>query len=155
MIFVGYTTLPYVIYIHMRLPLYARRSQDILARFSRTLPPDTELDVTTMHFSGRPRVNRVRVGELVEKRGKLGIANLARVSKQEQQQLSGRAAVGKEGRKVPWWWRVLRKRVLREFYVGPGHGASKDTGVWENVVACIRKAQFGRKKESGVTSRIG
>ena len=147
MLFVTYISRPYVLYIYMNLPHYARRSQEILTRFARTLPPETELDITTMHFSGRPRFTRVKASELIEAKGRWGVANLARLPAKR---------MGVSEPQPPWWWTWLAfKRPVKEFYVAPSSASSGKKGaagqvaqgVWENVLACIRKG-WGRRNAS-------
>lgn len=148
MVFVAYATRPWVIYMHVQLPHYARRSQEILARFSRTLPPDTKLEITTMHFTGRPRINVLTAAELTPyTRSRLGIANLARLPITSPP----RKLKAPPGRKRPWWqrswwWRVIATRKpLTRFYVGPAAGRTKNNGVWENILTCIHKGTWGQK----------
>ncbi len=77
---VAYTTAPFVVFVHLRLPAYARHpDRALLRRFVRSVPPATLLDVTTMNLAGRPRVATVTVGDLVPARERLGIVNLAAV----------------------------------------------------------------------------
>ncbi|KAI0384285.1 hypothetical protein F5Y04DRAFT_239507 [Hypomontagnella monticulosa] len=78
LVFVAYTTSPFVSFIHMRLPPFARQSEEMLRRFVRTLPPTTELDITTMSFIAKPRVSKVKVSDLYKTSRVMGIANLAR-----------------------------------------------------------------------------
>ncbi|KAI0531773.1 hypothetical protein GGR58DRAFT_492524 [Xylaria digitata] len=78
MIFVGYTTSPFVAWIHLRLPPFARHSRAMLGRYMQTLSPQTEVEVTTMSFIAKPRTSRVRLSELVPVNRRFGIVNLAR-----------------------------------------------------------------------------
>ncbi|KAI1414062.1 hypothetical protein F5Y13DRAFT_21536 [Hypoxylon sp. FL1857] len=78
LVFVAYTTSPFVSFIHMRLPPFARQSEDMLRRFVRTLPPHTELDITTMSFIAKPRTSHVKLSDLYPVRRRFGIVNLAR-----------------------------------------------------------------------------
>ena len=120
MAFVAYTSSPFVIYAHLRLPAFARRSQEMLFRFSQRIPKDTELDLTTMSFFGRPRVTRLKIGDLKESRGRLGVANLAR-----------KAPPLNPGRS----W--LARKPLTEFFVSKAGGRKRLDGVWRSVLENI------------------
>lgn len=91
MIFVTYTTKPYVSSVRIKLPGFARRSRDQLRQWVQRLPPTTEIALTTMWLSGRPCVSRMLLSDLRETKARWGIANLARASKS-----SASAA-------RPWW----------------------------------------------------
>ena len=58
---IAYISSPFVTYIHLRLPIFARQSHEMLLRYSKTLPKTAELDITTMNFIGKPRVTRVKM----------------------------------------------------------------------------------------------
>ncbi|KAI1334103.1 hypothetical protein F5Y15DRAFT_313405 [Xylariaceae sp. FL0016] len=77
-VFVAYVTSPFVTFVHLRLPPFARQSEEMLRRYVRSLPPQTELDVTTMSFIAKPRASRLRVEELKPVSRRWGIVNLAR-----------------------------------------------------------------------------
>src|SRR6187402_31644 len=77
-VFVGYISGPFVTYIHLRLPLFARHSREMLMRYSKNLPRNSEIDITTMNFIGKPRVTRMTVGELYPVKERFGMANYAR-----------------------------------------------------------------------------
>ncbi|KAI0474633.1 hypothetical protein F4859DRAFT_481411 [Xylaria cf. heliscus] len=78
LVFVAYTTSPFVTFIHMRLPPFARQSEEMLRRYARTLSPQTELEITTMSVIAKPRVSRVKLADLAPVNRRLGIVNLAR-----------------------------------------------------------------------------
>lgn len=80
MIFIAYTTVPFVSYVHIKLPGFARRSKDKLMQWVQQVPPNAEIDLTTMRFSGHPRVSRMLISDLNETKARLGVANLAKVS---------------------------------------------------------------------------
>ena len=121
---VAYLTSPFVNYVHLRLPPFARVSREMLLRYSKSLPKDAELDITTMNNVGMPRVSRIKLGDLYSVKERFGIVNLKR-------DLHGKGITRK-------WW--LRK-PLRAFGV---HGAMMDRrikggGVWANVMASISR----------------
>jgi hypothetical protein len=62
----------------MRLPPFARQSEEMLRRYIRTLPPQTELEITTMSFIAKPRLSAVKLSELTRVNRRFGIVNLAR-----------------------------------------------------------------------------
>jgi hypothetical protein len=76
--FVAYTTAPFVTHIHVHLPPYARTSRAILERFVHSLPPSTELTLTTMSAIGKPRYSNLKAGDLVPTRKRFGIINYER-----------------------------------------------------------------------------
>lgn len=91
MVFVTYTTAPFVSYVHIKLPAFARRSKEQLVKWIEQVPANTEIDLTTMRFSGRVRVCRMLLSDLKETKARLGVANLARASN---------STVSKSR---PWW----------------------------------------------------
>ncbi|OTB05693.1 hypothetical protein M426DRAFT_319681 [Hypoxylon sp. CI-4A] len=121
LVFVAYTTSPFVSFIHMRLPPFARQSEDMLRRFVRALPPTTELDVTTMSFIAKPRVSRVRVGDLYPASRRFGIANLARDTAAEN-----------AGRR----WYMFR--AVADFNA-QSNTVTRVPWVWESVLGTIQK----------------
>ncbi|MCJ1405303.1 hypothetical protein MMC11_008530 [Xylographa trunciseda] len=124
LLFVGYTTKPFVNYVHIRLPIFARQSQEHLLRWSKTIAPDTEIDMTTMRFFGLPRVSRMQVADLREtKRSTLSVANLARVPAQSD-----------SAKKRPWW---AGKEVMR-FYIGHNERKGSESAIWPSVLEAIR-----------------
>ncbi|KAI1378822.1 hypothetical protein F4677DRAFT_380866 [Hypoxylon crocopeplum] len=123
LLFVTYTTSPFVSFIHMRLPPFARHSEDMLRRFVRTLPPTTELDVTTMSFIAKPRVSRVRVADLYPARRRTGIVNLARDT-----------AADNAARK---WYMY---RAVSDFNA-QSNTVPRAPWVWDGIMDIIRKRQ--------------
>ena len=128
MIFVAYTTAPFVNYIHVRLPVYARQSQKQLLRWSKTLPINTDIDVTTMRFSGRPRVSRMIVSDLRERKARLGVANLVRTRS------SGKF-------KGPWWMGP----ELKTFYVGAERGRINEDSIWQKILERTREVKTAQE----------
>ena len=81
--FVAYTTAPFVTFVHVRLPPWARQSKEMLQRFvegldNPTKAPSMELELTTMSFLSKPRVSRVAVSELRPTSARFGIVNYTR-----------------------------------------------------------------------------
>ncbi|KAI1802883.1 hypothetical protein F4811DRAFT_368225 [Daldinia bambusicola] len=121
MVFVAYTTSPFVSFVHMRLPSVARQSEDMLRRFARAIPADAELDITTMSFIAKPRVSRVKVSELFPVSRRFGIVNLARDT-------------AAENAARPWY----RFRAVGQFNA-QFNTANRAPWVWENIMAAIQK----------------
>lgn len=104
--FVAWATSPFVTFVHIRLPPYARQSEDMLRRFMTThlsnstaahnvaargsgssgartavsagLTSQTELEITTMSYIAKPRLSIVRLGDLSPTKKRLGIVNYTR-----------------------------------------------------------------------------
>ncbi|KDN67795.1 hypothetical protein CSUB01_08924 [Colletotrichum sublineola] len=64
LLFVAYTSAPFVTYIYLRLPPYARQSRTLLERYVRTLPPTAQLELGTMGLATRPRTTLVSAADL-------------------------------------------------------------------------------------------
>ncbi|KAK2027224.1 hypothetical protein LX32DRAFT_450583 [Colletotrichum zoysiae] len=64
LLFVAYTSAPFVTYIYLRLPPYARQSRALLERYVRTLPPTAQLELGTMGLATRPRTTLVSAADL-------------------------------------------------------------------------------------------
>ena len=124
MVFVAFTTAPFVIYVHIRVPVFARQSREQLMRWSKGIPSSTEIDITTMRFSTRPRATRMRLQDLQSKRGRLGVANLA-----------GSAAVSFPTPKRPWYL----GKIPSQFYVGRQNTKSREPSVWPHVLSSVQR----------------
>ena len=124
MVFIAYSTAPFVSYVHIKLPGFARHSKDQLMQWVKQVPRNAEIDLTTMRFSGRPRVSRMLISDLKETEARLGVANLARVSN-----LTIR----------PWW--MGKEPTL--FYVTPKSAVRKNApwqkAIWQHISDRIRK----------------
>lgn len=123
MIFVMYTTAPFVTYIHLRLPEFARQSRENLLRYSKNIPRNTTIDITTLNMIGRPRVSRISVGDIQHVASRYSITNYARSAKDEEM-------------KRPWW----AGRPIKQFAILAEHGRSREEGVWENVARSIKRS---------------
>ncbi len=124
MLFVAYTASPFVTYIHLRVPSFARHSKDMLVKYSEKLPGDTELIITTIRSSGRPRVTSVKLSELRRVDRRMGVVNLARHTPDD--------TAG--ARKHTWLG-----NVATQFYVGSSMNKVKQNGVLHNVLRSIKK----------------
>ncbi|KAI0548434.1 hypothetical protein F4679DRAFT_585605 [Xylaria curta] len=120
LVFVAYTTSPFVTFIHMRLPMFARQSEDMLRRYVRTLPPQTELNITTMSVIAKPRVSTVKLSDLAPVSRRFGIVNLARDTASENAtrkwymfpavgNFNAQRASGTS--KAPWVWDAIWNNI--------------------------------------------
>lgn len=97
---VSYTSSPFVVFIHLRLPAYARHpDRELLRRFVRNIPANTQLDITTMNLVGRPRLATVAVSDLVPAHERLRIVNF--VDTQSSSAAGATGAGGPAGAAVP------------------------------------------------------
>lgn len=103
-LFIAYTTAPFVTHIHIHLPPQARTSRAVLERFvAKSLPPSTRLTLTTMSPIAKPRYSDIPAGELAPARARLGIVNYVR----------GHGAAADENESRRWYM----FRAVRQFYV--------------------------------------
>ncbi|KAJ5579891.1 uncharacterized protein N7459_005876 [Penicillium hispanicum] len=65
MLFVAYTSAPYVNFVHLAIPPFARRTRETAIHYAKDLPPTAVLYLNTMRFNTIPRQTAVRVGDLV------------------------------------------------------------------------------------------
>ncbi|KAE9366504.1 hypothetical protein N431DRAFT_471555 [Stipitochalara longipes BDJ] len=122
MLFVAYISGPFVTYIHLRLPAYARHSREMLMRYTKSLPNDAALDITTMNFIGKPRVARVKVTDLYPVRERFGMANYAR----DTELINSR---------LPWYF----PKAVRQFGVHSSTGKIMGGEIWNNIASRISR----------------
>lgn len=120
--FVAYITSPFVNYIHLKLPNFARNSRDLLMRYSKNPPKDAQIDITTMNFVGKPRVTRLDISELQAVKQRFGVVNFSRDTK-------------KINATRKWWM----PKAVRVFGVHGGAGRVREGEAWENIAKKIRK----------------
>ncbi|ORY54853.1 uncharacterized protein BCR38DRAFT_491383 [Pseudomassariella vexata] len=121
LLFVAYTTSPFVSAIHLRLPPFARQSEDVLRRFVRNLPSQTQLTVTTMSPIAKPRYSSVLLSELKPVSGRMGIVNYARDAKVENanRKWYNFRAVSRfniqvnKADKAPWAWDEIASTIAK------------------------------------------
>lgn len=65
MLFVSYTAAPYVNFVHLFLPAFARKSRETAIQYAKNLPPTATLYINTMRFNTIPRQSIMRLGDLV------------------------------------------------------------------------------------------
>jgi hypothetical protein len=122
MVSVAYISGPFVNYIHLRLPAFARGSREMLLRYSKKLPKDAEIDITTMNFIGKPRVTRMKVTDLYPVKERLGMANYARDTT-------------KINAERPWWM----GKAVRQFGVHGGRSKVMGGEIWRIVESVLQK----------------
>lgn len=65
MLLVRYTSAPYVNFIHLALPPFARKSREAAVEYAKNLPHMAILYISTTRISTIPRQTAVRFGDLV------------------------------------------------------------------------------------------
>ncbi|KAK0729011.1 hypothetical protein B0T21DRAFT_413120 [Apiosordaria backusii] len=135
LLYVGYFTTPFVTFIHLRLPPYARWSTPILQRFAKTAPPNTQIDVTTLSLTGTPRHSSMMLSDLKPTKQRFGMVNFERDT----------AALNK---KRKWW----RWKAVGRFNIQEGNEKNCRAGwVWRDVAEGIRaRAKAGGGAEGGL-----
>lgn len=123
MVVVARATAPFVTYIHLKIPFYARLSRDKFVKFLERIPPKTEIDLTTIKSFGLLRVQRMPVEELRKVKYTFSAANLVRIPPPSST-LPRR----------PWW----KGSLPTKFYVGherikKGRGPTPWQKVWEQL----------------------
>ena len=124
MLYVRFSAKPFVSFVHIKLPLYARRSKEALFKWAQDIPSKAQVDMTTMRFYGGPRVSRMSVGELRQTSSWLSAANLSR-------DLPSVSAPARRS-----WW--LTKPLLK-FYVGEERVGKREVSIWQQVLKQIPK----------------
>ncbi|KAG5927748.1 hypothetical protein E4U42_001835 [Claviceps africana] len=128
-LFIAYTTAPFVTHIHVHLPPGARTSRAVLERFVGAMPASSRLTFTTMSLIAKPRYSSVAVGDLRVVRGRrFGLVNYVRDTKAENATRKwymyravggfhvqeGRVEGKRYGRKAKvdgWIWDAVREKV--------------------------------------------
>ncbi|OOF97953.1 hypothetical protein ASPCADRAFT_128136 [Aspergillus carbonarius ITEM 5010] len=65
MLFVTWTSAPYVTFVHLALPVFARRSREATIEYAKNLPQTATLYATTMRATSMPMKSEMRLGDLV------------------------------------------------------------------------------------------
>ncbi|KAL5000064.1 hypothetical protein BDV10DRAFT_41863 [Aspergillus recurvatus] len=123
MLFVSYTSAPYVNFVHLALPISVRRSREQAVQYAKKLPPTATLYINTMKFNTIPRQTEVRLVDLVPDKSKI-----RPVSFRNQNPAS-----------LPWW----RGKTLQQFYTAEKSKPGKDSRtfypeLWEHVYKQIQ-----------------
>ena len=94
-------------------------------RWSKNIASSTEVDLTTIRLYGLPRVTRIPVSELQErKRTFLNVANLVRLPR-----------ISPSSEKRPWW---MGKEMTR-FFVSKDRKRGEESAIWPKVLEVIQK----------------
>lgn len=124
----AYTSSPFVANIHLRLPVFARHSRELLVRYSKNLPKDAKLEITTMTFIGRPRINLVRATDLRPMRERFGMVNYVRDTTEANS-------------KRPWWM----GRAVGKFGMHGSTTLRPGSEVWDNITKGLAKKAKSEK----------
>ena len=128
LMYVMYYASPFVAYIHIKLPIFARRSREQLLKWAQSIPSNTELEMTTIKSYGSLRTTRMPISELRPIKARFGIENLARVARSVE-----RTSISP---KRPWW--ATKEQTL--FFVGNERRKSVETAVWQKALEHIRSS---------------
>ena len=129
MVFVYLSSKPFVQFIHIRLPLNARRSKESLLEWSKRVHPSTEFRILTMNFFGFPSTSIVAAKDLKDRSTKAGVANLERVFD---------ATALNQDR--PWY----QGKKPRLFYVSEPLAKDTQSEVMRNVLKQIKHPHWPR-----------
>ena len=118
LLYVTYCAAPFVTYVHIKLPLSARRSREQLLKWAQNIPLSAEVDLTTIKSYGSLRISRMPISELHHTKARFGIENLVRIP-----QLPSK-------KKKPWW--APKERNL--FFVGSDRRKTVEKAVWQKAL---------------------
>ncbi|CRL29883.1 unnamed protein product [Penicillium camemberti] len=126
MLFVSYTAAPYVNFIHLALPAFARKSREAAVQYAKDLPPTAVLYLTSMRFNTIPRQTTVRLGDLVPFKDALRPVTFQNVNPSPQR-----------------WW---QGRAPTQFYTGTHSKPGRQTSaffpeLWNGIYQQIQKAK--------------
>ncbi|KAJ5045756.1 hypothetical protein NUH16_002576 [Penicillium rubens] len=124
MLFVSYTAAPYVNFIHLALPAFARKSREAAVQYAKDLPPTAVLYLTSMRFNTIPRQTAVRLGDLVPIKDALRPVTFQNLNPSPQRWWQGRAPTqfytgthSKPGRQTsaffPELWNVIYHQIQK------------------------------------------
>lgn len=77
MLFVASVAAPYVNFIHLGLPVFARQSREAALQYALNAPPTATVWINTMKFSAGPRLTKVQLGELGPSKSEFPPANFS------------------------------------------------------------------------------
>ncbi|KAL4782476.1 hypothetical protein BJX76DRAFT_290663 [Aspergillus varians] len=123
MLFVSYTSAPYVNFVHLALPISVRRSREQAVQYAKKLPPTATLYINTMKFNTLPRQTEVRLSDLVPDKSAIRPVSFR----------------NKNPASLPWW----RGKTLSQFFTAEKSKPGKESttfypDLWENVLKQIR-----------------
>lgn len=123
LVFVAYTSAPFVNYIHLALPVAARRSREQALQYAKNLPPIATLYINTMKFTTIPRQTEVRLADLVPDKSFLRPVSFR----------------NKNPAPLPWW----KGKTIRQFYTAEKSKPARASStfypeLWEHVYKQIQ-----------------
>ncbi|QQK39784.1 60S ribosomal protein L6-1 [Penicillium digitatum] len=126
MLFVSYTAAPYVNFIHLALPAFARKSREAAVQYAKDLPPTAVLYLTSMRFNTIPRQTTARLGDLVPLKDTLRPVTFQNLKPSPQR-----------------WW---QGRAPTQFYTGSHSKPGRQTSaffpdLWNGIYQQIQKAK--------------
>lgn len=124
-LYMSYYAAPFVAYVRIHVPSFARNSTEQLLKWSKNIAPATEVEMTTIKSYGGLRDSSMRLSELRPVKALFGIQNLDRVPN------PGSPSKGR-------WW--TPKQQLN-FYVGNPRSKTVESGVWQQALSQIRKSR--------------
>ncbi|KAL4929116.1 uncharacterized protein BDV17DRAFT_291113 [Aspergillus undulatus] len=124
MLFVAYTSAPYVNFVHLALPISVRRSREQAVQYAKQLPPTAILYLNTMRFNTIPKVTEVRLGNLIPDKSPIRPVSFR----------------NKNPSLRPWW----RGKSLQQFFTAEKSKPGKPSGtfhpeLWEHVYKQIQE----------------
>ncbi|EIT78357.1 hypothetical protein AO1008_09157 [Aspergillus oryzae 100-8] len=130
MLFVSYTSAPFVNFVHLALPAFARRSKEHTVQYAKNLPPTATLYINTMKFTTIPRQTEVRLGDLVPDKAIFRPVSFR----------------NKNPAPLPWW----AGKTLRQFYAAEKSQPGRESTtfypeLWEHVYKQIQKNPSPKK----------
>ncbi|OJI98152.1 hypothetical protein ASPVEDRAFT_79813 [Aspergillus versicolor CBS 583.65] len=128
MLFVAYTSAPYVNFVHLVLPISVRRSREQAVQYAKKLPPTATLYLNTMKFNTIPRQSEVRLSDLVPDKSPIRPVSFR----------------NKNPAPLPWW----RGKTLQHFFTAEKSKPGKESTtfypeLWEHVYKQIQNRPRG------------
>jgi len=81
--FMQYLSPPYVTHAYLHLAPFARYSRQHLKRYLQKLPKDAEMELATIRWFGRPKLTKVKVGDLRLSKERWGCVNVSAPGKKQ------------------------------------------------------------------------
>jgi hypothetical protein len=114
--------------VHLKLPVYAQKSREVLQRFVKTIPPNTPIWVTTMNLFGKPRQSSMLVSDLRPVSQRFGMINYER----------------DRPTRAPRWYHWFMMPPATKFNIPPRVGSAREDWVWTEIADIIAKRSKGK-----------
>ncbi|PKY02070.1 hypothetical protein P168DRAFT_320628 [Aspergillus campestris IBT 28561] len=117
---VTWTSAPFVNFIYLSLPMFARRSRDQTLQYAKNLPPTATLSIITTDATFVPRTTTVRLGDLVPGKSTLRPVDFRDTKRGPALTLKGTPDVfyapptTKKGKQTPAYWPGLWDHVYQQ-----------------------------------------